>query len=150
MAAKMTWAADPNAPFGSAAQASCVDPARAPRPAQNVCQDCKAASSPGLCAPCNLLRTSLTKQMVELKLAERMRLVGKEIIGQSRPIPAPVCYGGTGTGFRAKPVLIRFPSPSSGQPGEPYRHTLDRAVHLHDPGRSRLRHPHLAGEVSEA
>ena len=39
-----------------------------------------------------------------------MWLVGKEIIGQSRPYPAPVCYGGTGTGSRAKPVLIRFPS----------------------------------------
>ena len=33
----MTWAADPNALFGSAAQASCVDPARAPRPCAERC-----------------------------------------------------------------------------------------------------------------
>ena len=39
-----------------------------------------------------------------------MWLVSEGIIGQSRPYPAPVCYGGTGTGSRAKPVLIRFPS----------------------------------------
>jgi hypothetical protein len=58
-----------------------------------------------------------------------MRLVGKEIIGQSRPIPAPVCYGGTGTGFRAEPVLIRFPSPLPAGANLPAHRKTEQSVY---------------------
>jgi hypothetical protein len=91
MAAKMTWAADPNAPFGSAAQAVLRRPRTGPAPCAERMPSsyCNPASSPGLCAPCNLLRTSPTRRMVVLilELAERMWLVGEGIIWPKQTYP---------------------------------------------------------------
>ena len=87
----MTWAADPKCPL----QISRPSVLRRPRTGPATCAEhmpssyCNPASSPGLCAPCNLLRTSPTRRMVVLilELAERMWLVGEGIIWPKQTYP---------------------------------------------------------------